>query len=78
MEPAGGDPGTMKRASRCDDLCLARLGFACLPWLGMGDPSALPAMKVSSSVTPIYGRSADTEKAAPSLLQGVLCHAVGR
>ena len=46
MEPAGGDPGTMKRASRGDEPCLARLRFALSALAWMGDPSALPAMKV--------------------------------
>ena len=37
MEPAGGDPGTMKRRLAAVNLGQPGFGSLCLPWLG-GDP----------------------------------------
>ena len=46
MEPAGGDPGTMKSRLAAMNLGQPGFGSLCLPWLGWETPSALPAMMV--------------------------------
>ena len=81
MEPAGGDPGTMKRrlaAMRSLTLPGSKLALSALAWK-WETRSALPAMKVclfSNSDLWTTGRA--PERPAPSLLQGVLDLAVGR
>src|SRR5882757_11339306 len=73
MEPAGGDPGTMKRRLAAVNLGLARLRFALYALDWMGDPSALPAMKVCLFSNPgLWTTGRTPERPAPSLLQGVL------
>ena len=73
MEPAGGDPGTMKRRRAAVNLGLARLRFALSALAWMGDPSALPAMKVCLFSNPgLWTTGRTPERPAPSLLQGVL------
>ena len=67
----------MARASRGGEHGLADLArFVCLSF---GDASALPAMKVCLFSNPgLWTTGRTPERPAPSLLQGVLKHAVGR
>ena len=79
MEPAGGDPGTMKRRLAAVNLGLARPRFALSALAWMGDPSALPAMKVCLFSNPgLWTTGREPERPAPSLLQDVLGYAAGR
>src|SRR5687767_14573800 len=79
MEPAGGDPGTMKSRLAAMNLGQPGFGSLCLPWLGWEIPSALPAMMVCLFSNPgLWTTGREPERPAPSLLQGVLGSAVGR
>src|SRR3954466_7153450 len=61
------------------NLGLARPWFALSALAWMGDPSALPAMKVCLFSNPgLWTTGREPERPAPSLLQGVLGLAVGR